>query len=641
MNPVYKLLVTVGQALPLSLILLPTSVEVVLAETKTSTIAAEPSEVVVQTVEQPTALPEKLFRPTPSDIVVQTEPVVVEPPTEGTTAQTSPQTEVAQPEVTDPKPTPADTPSEEEVESTSPAQTSDRAAETETQTDERPQSESDEKPQTAETETETETENPENTEVEVKPAKSPEELKRHQTLVEADRLYLAGEHAAAERLYRQVKEPFKDATNEVQERVEPILDPEKLSPGGRVYWREAQAGLAQKQESRTFVAFNLLSEKHPEFLPGQILYAQALQEYGRSGEALTILERIATLYPNQPDLVRARVAALAKAEQWVEASIAARQYALLNPNDPAAAEFTTLADENLERYRKRLRRKLREQAIGNVITGAVGFALTGNLFGPLSAIQTTALLLRGESGVGERISKQVQRRAEMVEDRIVLDYVNELGQKLAKAAGRNDFQYEFHVILDDNLNAFALPGGKIFINAGAITKTNSEAELAGLLAHELSHAVLSHGFQLVTEGNLTANLAQFVPLGGLVSDLVVLDYSRDMERQADVLGTRILTSTGYAADGMRNLMVTLQKEDKDTPVFSWLSSHPGTKERVRYLEKLIIENGYNRYAFEGVERHTEVQARVEKLLIEWKKRRAERKKRRDRDSQQFLLVPGF
>jgi len=72
--------------------------------------------------------------------------------------------------------------------------------------------------------------------------------------------------------------------------------------------------------------------------------------------------------------------------------------------------------------------------------------------------------------------------------------MNDLGQKTAHATGRNDFEYEFYVVLDDDLNAFALPGGKVFVNAGAITHTKSEAELAGLLAHELSHAVLSHGF---------------------------------------------------------------------------------------------------------------------------------------------------
>jgi predicted Zn-dependent protease len=151
--------------------------------------------------------------------------------------------------------------------------------------------------------------------------------------------------------------------------------------------------------------------------------------------------------------------------------------------------------------------------------------------------------------------------------------------------------------------------------------TNSEAELAGLLAHELSHAVLSHGFQLATQGNLTANVTQYVPYGGTLANLLVLNYSRDMERQADALGTRILASSGYAADGMRNLMVTLDKEERDRAVFTWLSSHPDAKERTRNLESLLERNGYNRYAYEGVARHLEIQKRVAQLLKEYKERK--------------------
>jgi beta-barrel assembly-enhancing protease len=175
-------------------------------------------------------------------------------------------------------------------------------------------------------------------------------------------------------------------------------------------------------------------------------------------------------------------------------------------------------------------------------------------------------------------------------------------------------------LLDKDLNAFALPGGKVFINAGAIVKTSSEAELAGLLAHELSHTILSHGFQLMTKGNLTFNLAQFIPrVGGLVGNLLTLDYSRDMERQADVLGTRLLASSDYAADGLYNLMVILGKENKNSPP-SWLSSHPATKNRVQYLAEQIQENGYNRYAYEGVERHAKVRERVRQLLRERRNR---------------------
>jgi hypothetical protein len=460
------------------------------------------------------------------------------------------------------------------------------------------------------------------------PEPTPEEIARKQKLIEADKLYLGGQSAAAQKLYREAKPPFKKATD-LTERKEAITDAEKLSPAGQVYWREAKAGMEQKLETKIFVPLQFLVEQYPEFIPGQLLYAQALKDYNKPEEALKVLERATAVYPDQPDLLTAKINGFVDNKKWLEASLSARQFALLNPKHPAAPEFETLADKHLKRYQQHLRAQLRGNAIANVITGALGYVITGNLLGPISAAESTYLLLRGESAVGQSVTKQVKREIPLLEDEEVLKYVREVGNKLATVAGRNDFQYEFYVVKDDKLNAFALPGGKVFVNAGAIAKTNSEAELAGLLAHELSHAVLSHGFQLVTEGNLTASATQFLPYGGTLANLIVLNYSRDMERQADVLGTRILASSGYAADGLHNLMITLNKEDRDRPVFSWLSTHPVTDERISSLENLVSTNAYNRYAYEGVARHSEMQAKVKKLLADEKKKPRNRRRNRN------------
>jgi len=468
-------------------------------------------------------------------------------------------------------------------------------------------------------ETQTTPNGEENTEAK-EPELTPEEIARRQKLIEADQLYKSGQIAAAEQLYREAKDPLQTEAAETEEEPEPFYDPKELSPAGGVYWRQSAAGLAQQLETKTLVPLQFLVEQEPSFIPGYLRYAEALEAYDQDEEALQVLERAATLYPNEPELLKATVTELAEAEQLLEASLAARQFALLNPENPLSGEFETLADEYLESYKSRLRSKLRGNAIANVITGALGYIFTGNLFGPISAIETTTLMLRGESAVGERIANRVQRQLPMLEDEEVLAYVREVGSKLTNVAGRDEFEYEFHVIMDDQLNAFALPGGKVFVNAGAILKTNSEAELAGLLAHELAHAVLSHGFQLVTEGNLIANVTQYIPFGGTATNLIVLDYNRDMERQADALGTRILVGGGYAADGLYNLMVTLEQQEKEEPIFAWLSTHPDTQERINNLQTQIERNGYNRYTYEGVERHLAMQKRVGKLLDEYKKR---------------------
>lgn len=452
-------------------------------------------------------------------------------------------------------------------------------------------------------------------------AVSPEEQARQKLMIKADQLYQAGQRLAAEALYRQAKPPLPESAD-VQPPAKPIQDPGQLPPGGRVYWREAQAGADLNLKTRIFVPLKLLVKEYPEFIPGHLRLAEALVADEKLDEALAVMERAVSRYPNQPELQKGLIKQQTQSKKWLEASITARQFALLNPEHPDTPEFSRLSEEYQDRFRSRLRTQITNNTIGSFITGALGIAITGSPLPGLSALQTSILLLRGETAVGNAIADRAKRQLPLIEDPQVQAYVDGIGQKLTALAGR-EFNYQFYIVNNDKLNAFALPGGKVFINGGAILKSNSEAELAGLIAHELSHAVLSHGFQIATESSEAGGLTRLIPyVGGLFTNLVVADYSRDMERQADVLGTRLLTSANYAADGLRNLMVTLSKEDKPF-VAPWFSSHPGSRERVRYLERLIIENGYNRYAYEGIEAHQQIQALV----------RAQLKKAKDKEGQ--------
>ena len=438
---------------------------------------------------------------------------------------------------------------------------------------------------------------------------------QRELIVEADRLYLAGDIAAAEELYREAKTFGWREENELEDiPTTPFSDPEQLSPAGAVYWRESTRGMEAERESQTLVPLGLLTEEYPEFIPGHLRYVKMLEAYERPDDAEMVLEKALTLYPYEPDLLSAQIDLMMTHENWIEASIAARQFALLNPDHPDSERYAGLADENLDRFKSATNAQIRNNAIANIFTGAAGYLLTGGLYGPFTALNSSLILLQGEKSLGESVAASAREQLPLSEDEELVAYVRGIGNKLAAVAGRDEFDYTFDVVLDRNLNAFALPGGKIFVNAGAVLDTDSEAEIAGLLGHEISHAVLSHGFQMVTKGNLTASLTQYLPLAGLVTNAIVSGYSRQMERQADIVGTQILASSGYAADGMHGLMLALDERYGDRQVVPWLSSHPAPQARVDYLQAIVENGGYNRYAYEGVLGHEAMQQRAETEL---------------------------
>jgi Peptidase family M48 len=430
----------------------------------------------------------------------------------------------------------------------------------------------------------------------------------NQTLIKADELYLAGNTAGAEKLYRQVKPPLpkeKEGTNITRK---PITDPEQLSGAGKVYWRNATEGIQQGLTSKIFVPLQTLLEKEPEFIPAYKLYAEASEKYGSKKDVIPILEKGVTAFPDSIELNKALIKALEENDKWLESSIIARQFAIVYSQNPEAPEFIKIADKNFRRFRSQINEKVVTQGILGGIIGAI----TGS--GTEQAVQLGSLLLQGESGMGASFASAYKQQLTLINDPQVVEYVSRIGNDLANLMGRSDFKYEFYVVKNDAFNAFALPGGKVFVHTGAIMAANSEAELAGLLGHEIGHAVLSHGFQRMTNANLIANIGKKIPLGNLVSNLVILDYSRDNETQSDIIGTRALAAAGYAADGLRNLFVTLKQQQGRGGVPEFLQTHPLPDSRVRYLEALITRNGYNRYAFEGVKKHAEIKQRLQEIL---------------------------
>lgn len=423
-------------------------------------------------------------------------------------------------------------------------------------------------------------------------------------LAEADRLYLRGQISAAEAIYRRVKPTFLIGANPVL--LEERIDETQLSPEARTIWEETQNAIDRNRESNVERLWPQLIDAAPGFVDGQLITAEYLIDGSEEELVIPQLEELALRFPNDADVARLHIKALREDRQRLEASIAARQFAIANPEHPDAAEFTRLADDYMGDFRRVLRERIALQGIGSVAIGVLTGRTSTAVFDGLQLVQLMAM---GESGIGDFVANQVKQQSKIITDPEAVAYINELGQKVAQRMGRDEFEYEFYIIEDDSLNAFALPGGKVFIHTGALAAAKTEAELVGLLGHEVGHAVLSHGFKRIVRGQLIASLAREIPLGNILYNLVGLDYSREHERQSDIIGTRVLANSGYAADGLRNFMATLGAASPQR-VPQYLSTHPAPDSRVKYLEELVVRNGYNRYSFEGVENLARIQARL-------------------------------
>lgn len=200
--------------------------------------------------------------------------------------------------------------------------------------------------------------------------------------------------------------------------------------------------------------------------------------------------------------------------------------------------------------------------------------------------------------LGQESAAQVRKQMTMAKDPFLNQYVNLVGKRLASSreAQESEFPFTFEVVADPSINAFALPGGPMFINTGLLKAVDSEAQLAGVMGHEMSHVILRHGTNQASKsgllrlpailgsqiagGSVAGQLAQ---LGiGLGTNSVLLKFSRTAETQADLTGSHLMSQAGYNPIEMARFFEKLSAQGgQRAPQF--MSDHPNPDNRERAI----------------------------------------------------------
>lgn len=252
---------------------------------------------------------------------------------------------------------------------------------------------------------------------------------------------------------------------------------------------------------------------------------------------------------------------------------------------------------------------------------------------------------------GRKAAVDVEKQLPLLNDDAVTSYVQDVGARLVGAIPPElqhpEFHYTFKVVDVKDINAFALPGGPMYVHRGIIEAAHSEGELAGVMAHELSHVALRHGTAQATKaskfgfGALAGAIAGAV-IGGGIGEVITqgtsfgmntafLKFSREYEKQADLLGTQLMARAGYDARDLARMFETIEKEGGGRPP-QWLSDHPNPGNRVQYINEeasyLVVTNPIGvTQAFTDVQAHLKTLAPAP-TMAELAKRAQQRNSRR-------------
>jgi beta-barrel assembly-enhancing protease len=208
--------------------------------------------------------------------------------------------------------------------------------------------------------------------------------------------------------------------------------------------------------------------------------------------------------------------------------------------------------------------------------------------------------IQQEIALGKQMAQQVQQTARVIDDPIISEYVSRVGQNLVRNSD-SKFPFTIKVIQDESVNALSLPGGYFFVNTGLILTADTEAELAGGMAHEIAHIAARHGTRQATRAQV-AQMAT-IPLifmggwagygarqgAGLLIPMTMLQFGRAFESEADLLGLEYLYKSGYDPNGMVDIFEKIESLNRKRPgiVSRAFSTHPPTGDRIVSVQKNI------------------------------------------------------
>ena len=265
------------------------------------------------------------------------------------------------------------------------------------------------------------------------------------------------------------------------------------------------------------------------------------------------------------------------------------------------------------------------RSISAVAAVVIVLAATSDL-----SAQLFGLSERQEIELGREAAAQVEQQQPILEDERVEGYIDDLGQFLVEYSGRKSIAYQFKVIDSAEINAFALPGGFIYVNRGLIEEADNESELVGVMGHEIGHVVERHSVDQVKRAQLTGlglgmldlfiggkgTTGQIANVAGqMVASGAFMKYSRDAEREADRVGARNVYDAGWDPRGMMTFFQKLAALGERHPnaIESFFSTHPKPDERANNISALIASFPADETLREDSERFHEIKNQLQSM----------------------------